>query len=114
MMSLIALGSGEVSAFEMPETLRRIAEKVGIKVVIEDQASFEASLRGRPRRVRMLGQIQEISSGSSLAHPDVALYSDPATESGRIELLPYFKEQAVSVTAHRFGNPVKFVKELKI
>jgi RHH-type proline utilization regulon transcriptional repressor/proline dehydrogenase/delta 1-pyrroline-5-carboxylate dehydrogenase len=114
MMSLIALGSGEVSAFEMPERLRRIAEKVGIKVVIEDQASFEASLKGRPRRVRMLGQTQEISSDSALAHTDVALYSDPATESGRIELLPYFKEQAVSVTAHRFGNPVKFVKELKI
>jgi RHH-type transcriptional regulator, proline utilization regulon repressor / proline dehydrogenase / delta 1-pyrroline-5-carboxylate dehydrogenase len=59
--------------------------------------------------VRLIGKINEIDSRSPLASADVALYQDPATESGRIELLPYFKEQAVSVTAHRFGNPVKFV-----
>lgn len=113
-MSLIALGSGEVSAFEIPERLKRIAQKVGIRVIVEDQAAFEASLKLRPRRVRMLGQIHDIDADSPLANPDVALYVEPATESGRIELLPYFKEQAVSITAHRFGNPVKFVKELAI
>ena len=114
MITLIALGSGEVSAFEMPERLKRIAQKAGIRVIIEDQESFEASLAIRPRRVRIVGDIGEVSEASRLANPDVALYTDPATESGRIELLPYFKEQAVSVTAHRFGNPVKFVKELAI
>ncbi len=62
----------------------------------------------------MIGRVDEITSESPLANPDIALYSAAATESGRIELLPYFKEQAVSVTAHRFGNPVKFVKELAI
>ena len=114
MMTLIALGSGEVSAFEMPERLKRIAQKSRIRVIIEDQASFEASLVARPRRVRIVGNVGEISVQSPLANPDVAIYSDPTTEAGRIELLPYFKEQAVSVTAHRFGNPVKFVKELAI
>ena len=113
-MSLIAIGSGEVSAFEMPERLKRIAQKTGIRVIIEDEASFEASLKKRPRRVRMVGRIHEISQDSALASPDVALYAEPTTEAGRIELLPYFKEQAVSVTAHRFGNPVKFVKDLAI
>ena len=113
-MSLIALGTGEISAFEIPERLKRIAQKLGIRVIIEDQASFEASLISRPRRVRMIGRVDEITSESPLASPDVALYNGAATESGRIELLPYFKEQAVSVTAHRFGNPVKFVKELAI
>uniref|UniRef100_UPI0040483506 aldehyde dehydrogenase family protein n=1 Tax=Aquiluna sp. TaxID=2053504 RepID=UPI0040483506 len=114
MMTLIALGSGEVSAFEMPQRLKRIAQKAGIRVIIEDQASFEASLVARPRRVRIVGNVDEIGEQSPLSNPDVAIYSDPATEAGRIELLPYFKEQAVSVTAHRFGNPVKFVKELAI
>lgn len=114
MMTLIALGSGEVSAFEMPERLKRIAQKSQIRVIIENQASFEASLVARPRRVRIVGNVGEISEQSPLANPDVAIYSDPTTEAGRIELLPYFKEQAVSVTAHRFGNPVKFVKELAI
>lgn len=114
MMTLIALGKGEVSAFEMPERLKKIAQKNGIRVIIENQTEFLASLARRPRRVRLIGKINEIEAGSPLASADVALYQDPATESGRIELLPYFKEQAVSVTAHRFGNPVKFVDQLSI
>jgi len=114
MMVLIALGAGEISAFEIPERLKRIAQKAKIRVIIEDQQAFEASLASRPRRVRLIGKTIDIQPESALANPDVAIYSDPATEAGRIELLPYFKEQAVSVTAHRFGNPVKFVKELAI
>jgi RHH-type proline utilization regulon transcriptional repressor/proline dehydrogenase/delta 1-pyrroline-5-carboxylate dehydrogenase len=37
--------------------------------------------------------------------PDVAVYLNPVTEAGRIEMLPFLKEQAVSITAHRFGTP---------
>ena len=37
--------------------------------------------------------------------PDLAIYADEVTEAGRIELLPYLQEQAVSITAHRFGTP---------
>ena len=40
--------------------------------------------------------------------PDVAVYFHPVTEAGRIEMLPYLREQAVSITAHRFGNPNRF------
>jgi RHH-type proline utilization regulon transcriptional repressor/proline dehydrogenase/delta 1-pyrroline-5-carboxylate dehydrogenase len=37
--------------------------------------------------------------------PDVAVYAGPVTEAGRIEMLPFLHEQAVAITAHRFGNP---------
>jgi RHH-type transcriptional regulator, proline utilization regulon repressor / proline dehydrogenase / delta 1-pyrroline-5-carboxylate dehydrogenase len=37
--------------------------------------------------------------------PDVAVYAGDVTTSGRIELLPFLREQAVALTAHRFGNP---------
>jgi RHH-type proline utilization regulon transcriptional repressor/proline dehydrogenase/delta 1-pyrroline-5-carboxylate dehydrogenase len=37
--------------------------------------------------------------------PDVAVYINPVTEAGRVEMLPFLKEQAVSITAHRFGTP---------
>jgi RHH-type proline utilization regulon transcriptional repressor/proline dehydrogenase/delta 1-pyrroline-5-carboxylate dehydrogenase len=114
MLALIALGKGEVSAFDLPERLKKEAQKAGLKVTVEDAQSFRKSLLYRPRRVRYIGQPLTIESGSVLASCDVAMYSSPATESGRIELLPYFKEQAVSVTAHRFGNPVKFVAELAL
>jgi RHH-type proline utilization regulon transcriptional repressor/proline dehydrogenase/delta 1-pyrroline-5-carboxylate dehydrogenase len=37
--------------------------------------------------------------------PAVAVFAAPVTPSGRLELLPFLREQAVSITAHRFGNP---------
>ena len=35
--------------------------------------------------------------------PDVAIYADPVTASGRVELLPFLREQSVSITNHRYG-----------
>ena len=37
--------------------------------------------------------------------PDLAVWAQPVTEAGRVELLPFLREQAVSITAHRFGTP---------
>jgi RHH-type proline utilization regulon transcriptional repressor/proline dehydrogenase/delta 1-pyrroline-5-carboxylate dehydrogenase len=37
--------------------------------------------------------------------PDLAVYAGAVTEAGRVELLPFLKEQAISITAHRFGTP---------
>ena len=37
--------------------------------------------------------------------PDLAVYDSEVTTAGRIELLPFLHEQAVTITAHRFGNP---------
>jgi RHH-type proline utilization regulon transcriptional repressor/proline dehydrogenase/delta 1-pyrroline-5-carboxylate dehydrogenase len=37
--------------------------------------------------------------------PDLAVYANPVTTAGRLELLPFLHEQAIAITAHRFGNP---------
>ena len=37
--------------------------------------------------------------------PDIAVYAHPVVSAGRVEMLPFLHEQAVSITAHRFGNP---------
>lgn len=113
-LTLVALGSGEISAFDLPERLGKVAKKAGLKVTVEDAQSFRKSLVSRPRRVRLIGQSLQVVAGSVMSSCDVSVYGSGATESGRIELLPYFKEQAVSITAHRFGNPVKFVSTLEI
>jgi RHH-type proline utilization regulon transcriptional repressor/proline dehydrogenase/delta 1-pyrroline-5-carboxylate dehydrogenase len=36
------------------------------------------------------------------------------TASGRVEVLPFLKEQAVSITAHRFGNPDRGMSALVV
>jgi RHH-type proline utilization regulon transcriptional repressor/proline dehydrogenase/delta 1-pyrroline-5-carboxylate dehydrogenase len=37
--------------------------------------------------------------------PDIALYGGPVVAAGRVEMLPHVHEQAVCITAHRFGTP---------
>ena len=44
--------------------------------------------------------------------PDVAVYASPVTAAGRVEMLPFLHEQAVSITAHRFGTPNPLSDEL--
>ncbi|MES2093589.1 MAG: bifunctional proline dehydrogenase/L-glutamate gamma-semialdehyde dehydrogenase [Actinomycetota bacterium] len=77
-------------------------------VVVETDASWHARLRSgetRPGRIRLLGGDRLALATALGGDPDVAIYAGPVTTSGRIELLPFLREQAISITAHRFGNP---------
>jgi RHH-type proline utilization regulon transcriptional repressor/proline dehydrogenase/delta 1-pyrroline-5-carboxylate dehydrogenase len=38
------------------------------------------------------------------------VYAQPVVEAGRVELLTFVQEQAVAVTAHRFGSPTSLVE----
>lgn len=65
----------------------------------------------RTERVRLVtGAADGGAASSALADalggdPAVAVFAAPVTPTGRLELLPFLREQAVSITAHRFGNP---------
>lgn len=94
------------SAAALPESILATFAELGIAVSIQREDEW---LRADPttdhRRVRLVG-----SPASSLAEPtrgrvDLAIYANPVTEAGRVELLPFLKEQAISITAHRFGTP---------
>jgi len=61
--------------------------------------------------MRWVGNPPNLRDSEVLSSPDVAIFTGPVTESGRRELLPFFKEQAVSITAHRFGNPLPLIDE---
>ncbi|MCC6269971.1 MAG: hypothetical protein IT190_01695, partial [Microbacteriaceae bacterium] len=56
-------------------------------------------------RVRLVGGGHTELATALGGTPDIALYADDVTEAGRIELLPFLREQAIAITAHRFGNP---------
>jgi RHH-type proline utilization regulon transcriptional repressor/proline dehydrogenase/delta 1-pyrroline-5-carboxylate dehydrogenase len=74
-----------------------------IAVTVEDDATFAAGLTSG--RVRLIdGSFSELAAATG-GRPDLAVWAGPVTEAGRIELLPFVREQAVSITAHRFGNP---------
>jgi len=56
---------------------------------------------GRGAVARLHRSLAEALGGD----PDVAVYDNEVTSAGRLELLPFVHEQAISITAHRFGNP---------
>ncbi|WP_374999378.1 bifunctional proline dehydrogenase/L-glutamate gamma-semialdehyde dehydrogenase [Aeromicrobium sp. CTD01-1L150] len=58
----------------------------------------------RPSRIRLLEPLALEVADAVGGDPDVAVHAGEVTWSGRIELLPFLREQAVSITTHRFGN----------
>ena len=101
-------GAGVVvsSAVSLPAPVERAFAACGVSVAVESRASWEDKLLALPGgRVRLIG-----GDASSVYHavdgrPDIAIYAQEVTESGRVEMLPFLREQAISITAHRFGTP---------
>jgi RHH-type proline utilization regulon transcriptional repressor/proline dehydrogenase/delta 1-pyrroline-5-carboxylate dehydrogenase len=72
--------------------------------VVENEREFVSRVAGNPpERIRLLGSRADALSVAFDGTPEVAIYGHEATESGRVEMLPFVIEQAVSLTAHRFG-----------
>jgi RHH-type proline utilization regulon transcriptional repressor/proline dehydrogenase/delta 1-pyrroline-5-carboxylate dehydrogenase len=65
----------------------------------------------RPGRVRLVGRPDSVAAlhralaAAVHGDPDLAVYDNETTSAGRLELLPFLHEQAIAITAHRFGNP---------
>ncbi|WBU37161.1 bifunctional proline dehydrogenase/L-glutamate gamma-semialdehyde dehydrogenase [Homoserinibacter sp. YIM 151385] len=99
--SAVPLPSGLLPYLSGPAPLLR-----GASLATESDAAFLARVPAeRPERIRLVGgdaaAVREALAGSI----DTAVWAGPVTPAGRLELLPFLREQAVSVTAHRFGNP---------
>lgn len=43
---------------------------------------------------------------------EVVLFTGPVVASGRVELLTFLREQAISATNHRYGNPLPHALDL--
>ncbi|VXC30309.1 Proline dehydrogenase [Arthrobacter sp. 9AX] len=100
------------SAVELPAQLRPVLIALDIEVTVESDAGWLASaerlasagkLSGA--RIRLIGGDAAAVAKATGGRPDLAVYAHPVTEAGRVELLPFLHEQAVSITAHRFGTP---------
>ena len=91
--------------------VRAWLEGIGAGGVVEaprEWARRAAELARTGGRVRLLGGSPESFAEATDGSPAVALYGNDVTRSGEVELLPFLREQAVSVTAHRFGTPRRY------
>jgi len=72
--------------------------------VWETEREFVSRISDRlPERIRLLGSRADAMAVALDGAPEVAIYANEVTESGRVEMLPFVKEQAVSLNAHRLG-----------
>lgn len=97
----MAISCGE----ELPERVTKLFADLGIRLTVETDVSFRAivpRLRGRLRFIGPETEYREIAAVAKLG--ELAIWRGSVTESGRLELLAFVREQAVSVTAHRFGT----------
>jgi RHH-type proline utilization regulon transcriptional repressor/proline dehydrogenase/delta 1-pyrroline-5-carboxylate dehydrogenase len=95
------------AASELDPVLAGLVRAAGVELVTEDAFTWEARLTGpdAPSRVRLIGGDRLGFAAASHGRADIALYAQPVVEAGRIEGLTFLREQAVAVTAHRFGSP---------
>lgn len=97
---------------ELRDEIRSLVERAGATVVAQDADAWAATLRGAdaPSRVRLIGGSRTAFARASGGRADVALYAQPVVEAGRIEMLTFLREQAVAMTAHRFGSPTSLAE----
>jgi RHH-type proline utilization regulon transcriptional repressor/proline dehydrogenase/delta 1-pyrroline-5-carboxylate dehydrogenase len=91
-----------VSFASLPDAaLAQAVVASGLVVTVESDAEWaERVTKERWARVRALGSVPKEARIAS-----VTVFDDPVTASARLELFPFLREQAISMTAHRFGTP---------
>ncbi|MEN0023204.1 MAG: bifunctional proline dehydrogenase/L-glutamate gamma-semialdehyde dehydrogenase [Microbacterium sp.] len=110
-----ALRSGSpftVSAAALPSRVEKALRAAGVTVSSDKDAAWvkryakaAAKAEHSWRRVRLVGGDASALFEALGGTPDVAVWSHAVTGAGRVEMLPFLHEQAVSITNHRFGNP---------
>ncbi|WP_201799319.1 proline dehydrogenase family protein [Subtercola vilae] len=92
------------TAFKLPRPLRALLKERHVRVFVEDDSTWlqrAAVVGDGAPRIRMLGGDPRALADALGGSPDVAVYSGPATLAGRVELLPFLRQQTVTVAAHR-------------
>jgi len=82
-----------------------------VVVVTEDAQAWAGHARrlaAAGGRVRLIGADALETATAVEGSPSLAIYANPVVSAGRVEMLTFVREQAVSITAHRFGTPHRY------
>ncbi|GAA5226646.1 proline dehydrogenase family protein [Paeniglutamicibacter antarcticus] len=101
------------SSVEVPAALRAVFTESSAVVFVEDTQAFGAraarlAAKTGPEstsRIRLIGGTVMDLAEATDGKPDVAIYTNNVVSAGRVEMLTFLREQAISITAHRFGTP---------
>jgi len=96
------------TSIEIPASIRAVLDEWQVPVRDETDARFAARMREGDydsTRIRLVGGSRKALCDALGGDADIAIWAQEPTQSGRIELLPFVREQAISITAQRFGRP---------
>ncbi len=114
LLRIVAAGTIARSPFtvsttlKLPRGMHQLLREREIEVVVENDAQWLGRVRAGTvgaQRIRLIGGDAVALAAALDGSPDVAVYAGEVTPSGRVEVLPFLHEQAISITNHRFGNP---------
>jgi RHH-type proline utilization regulon transcriptional repressor/proline dehydrogenase/delta 1-pyrroline-5-carboxylate dehydrogenase len=97
----------------LPDAVARALRDSRVVVVAENSAAWARRVKryaGKTGpesgvRIRLIGAPALDTADAADGKPDVAIYANDVVAASRVELLTFLREQAVSITAHRFGTP---------
>ncbi|MFP5068894.1 bifunctional proline dehydrogenase/L-glutamate gamma-semialdehyde dehydrogenase [Pseudonocardia nantongensis] len=96
------------TAEPLPAVLHEALVGLGASVRHDDTGAWRTRARElgvAGGRLRLVGAPADEVVAATGGSPALAVYDGPVVTAGRVESLTFLREQAVSVTAHRFGTP---------
>ncbi|MHC3000627.1 bifunctional proline dehydrogenase/L-glutamate gamma-semialdehyde dehydrogenase [Microbacterium sp. HJ5] len=96
----------------LPSNVATWLEDAGVVAAVEAAPAWAERARNLAEgggRVRLLGASAADFAAVAGGSPAVAVYDGAVVSAGRIEMLTFLREQAVSISAHRFGTPRRVV-----
>ncbi|WP_243064948.1 bifunctional proline dehydrogenase/L-glutamate gamma-semialdehyde dehydrogenase [Humibacter sp. RRB41] len=119
----LARGRFDVSTpTRLPRPLHQALRELGVAEAIESDAAWMARVATsgaavdaegeRSERIRLIGGDAGALARALGDRLDVAVFSGAVTASGRVELLPFLREQSISITNHRFGSPTHLTADV--
>ena len=94
--------------YPLAEPVRNYLRESGVETYVESKADWgtrAVRLAAEGGRVRLLGASAAELGVAVAGSPALSVYSGEVVSAGRVELLTFLREQAVSITTHRFGIP---------
>lgn len=110
----------------LPAELTAALQQAKVPLFVETETAWNGRLEGlaglegphASARVRIVAGDKDREKALLAAYaatngkPDVAFYGGPVVSAGRVEMLPHLHEQAISITAHRFGTPNRITEAI--
>ncbi|MCP2635424.1 bifunctional proline dehydrogenase/L-glutamate gamma-semialdehyde dehydrogenase [Microbacterium sp. HD4P20] len=99
------------TARDLPPAVQSWLRSAGVHVAVEGGSAWSvraARLAATGGRIRLVGGSADETAARTGGSPAVAIYTGPVLSAGRIEMLTFLREQAVSISAHRFGTPRRY------